>query len=250
MLACVEPLVAQSTSVLPSHFDPSLRSNSPNMAPHSLRLGSIAPDFAADTTHGPVHFHAWLSDSWAILFSHPDDFTPVCTTELAEAARLAPEFARRSVKVIGLSANNVESHRKWIEDINQVGHTTVDFPIIGDSDRRVATLYDMLDALDPTNVDALGMPLTVRDVFVIDPLKRIRLKISYPASTGRNFAEILRVIDSLQLGDQYPVTTPVNWKKGDKVIIHPSVQGEEALKLFPAHETIRPYLRLAKDPST
>lgn len=220
------------------------------MSSGNLRLGSIAPDFEADTTDGHIKFHDWIGENWAILFSHPDDFTPVCTTELGEVARLSSDFKQRGVKVIGLSANDISSHHKWIDDINEVGKTRVDYPIIGDHERKVATLYDMLDALDPTNVDAKGIPFTVRDVFVIDPKKVIRLKISYPASTGRNFAEILRVVDSLQLGDKYRVTTPVNWNKGDKVIIHPSVQGAEAEKLFPGYETVKPYLRFAKDPSS
>ncbi|PWN51047.1 putative thioredoxin peroxidase [Violaceomyces palustris] len=216
----------------------------------NLRLGSVAPDFTAETTHGTINFHQWLDNSWAILFSHPDDFTPVCTTELGEVARKSEEFKKRGVKVIGLSANDIASHDAWIKDINEVGKTNVDFPIIGDKDRKVATEYDMLDALDPTNVDAKGIPFTVRDVFVIDPKKVIRLKISYPASTGRHFDEILRVIDSLQIGDKYKVVTPANWTKGEKVIVHASIKGEEADKLFPDHEKVTPYLRFTADPST
>jgi glutaredoxin/glutathione-dependent peroxiredoxin len=195
----------------------------------SLRLGSVAPDFEADTTAGPIKFHDWIGDSWVILFSHPADFTPVCTTELGEVARRAPEFAARGVKLIGLSANELDSHEKWIKDINDVGSqiapTDVQFPIvsyfpqsyiyepsffwypikIADGSRKVSTLYDMLDAVDPTNVDAKGIPFTVRTVFVIDPKKIIRLTLSYPAQTGRNFDEILRVVDSLQLGDKHKV---------------------------------------------
>ncbi|WFD29489.1 peroxiredoxin 1 [Malassezia sp. CBS 17886] len=215
----------------------------------NLRLGSTAPNFSAQTTAGPIDFHKWLGDSWGILFSHPADFTPVCTTELGEVARRAPDFEKRGVKVIGLSANDLNSHNKWVDDINDIGKTNVEFPIIADPDRKVAAEYDMLDALDPTNVDAKGIPFTVRDVFVVDPKKLIRLKISYPASTGRNFDEILRVIDSLQLGDKHRVTTPANWTPGDKVIVHPSVQGEETEKLFPGYETVRSYLRFTKDPS-
>lgn len=215
----------------------------------NLRLGSIAPDFSAETTQGPIHFHEWLGNSWGVLFSHPADFTPVCTTELGEVARREADFKKRGVKVIGLSANDLASHKRWIEDINDISHTSVNFPIIGDHERKVATLYDMLDALDPTNVDAKGVPFTVRDVFVIDPNKVIRLIISYPASTGRHFDEIIRVIDSLQVGDKHRVTTPANWKPGDNVIVHPSVQNDEAEKLFPGYETVRPYLRFAKDPS-
>jgi alkyl hydroperoxide reductase subunit AhpC len=220
----------------------------------TLRLGSIAPDFEAETTTGPIKFHEWIGDSWAILFSHPDDFTPVCTTELGEVARQQPEFEKRGVKVIGLSANGIESHHEWIKDINEVGAaiapTNVQFPIIADSDRRVSTLYDMLDAVDPTNVDKKGLPLTVRTVFVVDPKKVIRLMISYPAQTGRSFDEILRVIDSLQLGDKHRVTTPVNWKKGDEVVIHAGVSKEDADRLFPGYKTVKPYLRTTPAPST
>ncbi|KAI0698897.1 cysteine peroxiredoxin [Cytidiella melzeri] len=213
----------------------------------SLRLGSIAPDFEAQTTKGPIKFHEWIGDSWAILFSHPGDFTPVCTTELAEVARRAPDFAARNVKVIGISANGLEDHAKWSKDIEEWGAkfapTTVDFPIIADPDRKVSTLYDMLDEQDATNRDAKGLPFTIRTVFVIDPKKTIRLTLAYPASTGRNFDEIIRVVDSLQIGDKYRVTTPVNWKKGDDVIVHPSVSNEEAKTLFPEHTIHKPYLR-------
>ncbi|THH12316.1 hypothetical protein EW145_g25 [Phellinidium pouzarii] len=203
----------------------------------TLRLGSIAPDFEAQTTAGPIKFHNWIGDSWAILFSHPGDFTPVCTTELAEVARRAPDFEKRGVKVIGISVNRLADHEAWVKDINEygakVGPTDVQFPIIADPDRKISTLYDMLDALDPTNRDSKGLPFTVRTVFVIDPRKVIRLTISYPASTGRNFDEIIRVVDSLQLGDKYRITTPVNWKRGEDVIVHPSVSNEEAKTLFP-----------------
>jgi len=220
----------------------------------ALRLGSIAPDFQAQTTQGDIKFHDWIGDSWAVLFSHPADFTPVCTTELGEVARRAPDFAARGVKIIGLSANGLESHEKWIKDIDEVGAsigpTHVAFPIIADADRKISTLYDMLDAVDATNVDAKGQPFTVRTVFVIDPKKIIRLTISYPAQTGRNFDEILRVIDSLQLGDKYKVTTPVNWKKGDDVIVHPGVSNEQAETLFPGFKTIKPYLRTTEYPKS
>jgi len=218
----------------------------------SLRLGSKAPDFEAQTTAGPIRFHDWIGDSWAILFSHPADFTPVCTTELGEVARRAPEFAQRGVKLIGLSANGLESHEQWIKDINKVGAeigpTDVQFPIIADADRKVATLYDMLDAVDPTNVDSKGIPFTVRTVFVIDPKKVIRLTVSYPAQTGRNFDEILRVVDSLQLGDKYQVVTPVNWNKGDDVIVHAAVSNDKAKELFPDFRQPLPYLRFTKSP--
>lgn len=215
----------------------------------ALRLGSVAPDFEAQSTDGPIRFHDWMNGSWTILFSHPDDFTPVCTTEFCEIARCTNEFYKRGVKVIGLSINNVESHYAWVNDIRDIAGHEVTFPILADPDRRIATQYDMLDALDPTNVDALGMPLTVRDVFVIDPNKIIRLKLSYPASTGRNFNEILRVIDSLQLVDIQPVTTPANWEPGQKVIIHPRVSDEQAGKQFPGYDQVRPYLRFTHDPN-
>jgi len=218
----------------------------------SLRLGSIAPDFEAQTTQGPIKFHDWIGDSWAVLFSHPADFTPVCTTELGEVARRAPDFQKRGVKLIGLSANGLDSHEKWIKDINEVGAsigpTNVQFPIIADADRKISALYDMLDAVDATNVDAKGIPFTVRTVFVIDPKKVIRLTISYPAQTGRNFDEIIRVIDSLQLGDKHKVTTPVNWKSGDDVIIHPGVSNDQASTLFPGYKAVLPYLRTTAQP--
>ncbi|EKM59611.1 uncharacterized protein PHACADRAFT_170200 [Phanerochaete carnosa HHB-10118-sp] len=213
----------------------------------SLRLGNTAPDFEAETTQGPIKFHNWIGNHWAILFSHPGDFTPVCTTELAEVARLKPDFEKRGVKLIGISANGLEDHYKWAKDIEewgaQFGPTTVDFPIIADADRKIATLYDMLDEQDPTNVDAKGLPFTIRTVFIIDPKKTIRLMLAYPASTGRNFDEIIRVTDSLQIGDKHRVTTPANWKKGDDVIVHPSVSTEEAKTLFPEHTVHKPYLR-------
>ncbi|KAI0676791.1 cysteine peroxiredoxin [Trametes maxima] len=208
-----------------------------------IRLGDIAPDFEAQTTKGPIKFHEWIGNSWAILFSHPGDFTPVCTTELAEVARRAPDFEKRNVKLIGISANGLEDHHKWVEDINEWGSTSVQYPIIADADRKISTLYDMLDEQDPTNRDAKGLPFTIRTVFIIDPKKVIRLTLSYPASTGRNFDEILRVVDSLQIGDKYRVTTPVNWKKGDDVIVHPTVSNEEAKTLFPEFKIHKPYLR-------
>ncbi|KAF9018373.1 thioredoxin-like protein [Hymenopellis radicata] len=215
---------------------------------YTLRLGSIAPDFEAETTHGPIKFHEWLGDSWGVLFSHPDDFTPVCTTELGEVARRAPDFAKRNVKVIGLSANNLDSHKAWIKDIEEFGGKTsgpteVQFPIIADADRKVSYLYDMLDYQDVTNRDNKGLPFTIRTVFIIDPKKVIRLTISYPAVAGRNFDEIIRVIDSIQLGDKHRIATPVNWKQGEDVIIHASVKPEEAKTLFPDHKVHYPYLR-------
>ncbi|GFZ51985.1 1-Cys peroxiredoxin [Saitozyma sp. JCM 24511] len=209
----------------------------------ALRLGDIAPDF---------EFHDYLNNSWAILFSHPDDYTPVCTTELSAVALSYADFESRGVKLIGLSANDVASHAGWIKDIDNLapGSPNVDFPIIADADRKVSTLYGMLDNLDKTNVDKKGIPFTVRTVFVIDPAKQIRLTIAYPASTGRNFPELLRVIDSLQLGDKYKITTPANWQPGEKVIVHPSVQGEKVKELFGDKvETVYPYLRFTPDPS-
>ncbi|KAG2222947.1 hypothetical protein INT45_012925 [Circinella minor] len=214
-----------------------------------LRLGSTAPDFEAQTTKGDIKFHEFIGDKWTVLFSHPADFTPVCTTELGLVAALQDEFDSRKVNVIGLSANDLESHSKWIADINDINGVDLQFPIIADADRKVSALYDMLDHQDITNVDAKGIPFTVRSVFIIDPKKTIRLILTYPASTGRNFDEILRVIDSLQLGDQYRITTPGNWKKGDDVIVHPSVSTEEAQKIFPKGvKVVRPYLRLTPSP--
>ncbi|KAL2917433.1 peroxiredoxin 1 [Polyrhizophydium stewartii] len=213
---------------------------------HALRLGDIAPNFEAATTQGDVDFHVFKKDSWAILFSHPEDFTPVCTTELGAVARLSSEWAARGVKPIGLSCNTLESHAEWIADINETQSADVRFPIIADADRRVATLYNMLDFQDATNVDKKGMPLTVRSVFIIDPKHVIRTIITYPASTGRNFNEILRVVDSLQLSDKRKIATPVNWVPGDDVIIPPSVKQEDADRLFPGHKVIKPYLRTTK----
>jgi len=215
-----------------------------------LRLGSIAPDFSAETTKGNFSsFHDWKKGSWAILFSHPEDFTPVCTTELGAMAALEPEFKKRGVKTIGISANTIKSHDDWIKDIDDIGKTSLTFPIIGDKARKIAYLYDMLDYQDTTNVDSKGMALTIRSVFFIDPSNVIRARIEYPASTGRNAAEILRIIDSLQLGDKYKVVTPVNWKQGDDVIIHNSVKNEQADTLFPGYRSVRPYLRFTTDPS-
>ncbi|CAH1757185.1 3292_t:CDS:2 [Entrophospora sp. SA101] len=209
-----------------------------------LRLGNEAPNFKANTTKGDIDFHEFIGSSWVILFSHPADFTPVCTTELGEVARRAADFEQRNVKVIGLSANELTDHLKWIEDVNEVGNVKLGFPIIADADRKVSTLYDMLDYQDPTNIDSKGIPFTVRSVFIIDPKKSIRAIITYPASTGRNFDEIIRVIDSLQLGDKHRITTPANWKKGDDVIVHPGVSNEEADKLFPGYRTTSRYGKL------
>lgn len=208
-----------------------------------LRLGSQAPDFEADTSNGPIKFHDFIGDSWVVLFSHPDDFTPVCTTELGAFAKLEPEFNKRGVKLIGLSANDTSSHKAWIKDIDEVNNSKLTFPIIADQTRQISLLYDMIDHQDATNVDAKGIAFTIRSVFIIDPKKSIRLILQYPASTGRNTAEVLRVIDSLQTGDKHRVTTPINWTPGDDVIVHPSVSNEEAATLFPKFKTIKPYLR-------
>jgi alkyl hydroperoxide reductase subunit AhpC len=208
----------------------------------ALRLGDTAPDFKAETTEGPISFHDWIGDSWAVLFSHPKDFTPVCTTELGEVARLKPEFQKRGVKVIGLSVDPADSHKEWANDIAETQGHALNFPLIADADRKVSDLYDMIH---PNANDTL----TVRSVFVIDPNKKVRLIITYPASTGRNFEEILRSIDSLQLTDNHKVATPVNWKHGDDVIIVPALSDEEAKKRFPdGWKTLKPYLRVVRQP--
>jgi alkyl hydroperoxide reductase subunit AhpC len=210
----------------------------------SLRLGDIAPDFEQDSSLGRIRFHEWLGDSWGVLFSHPADFTPVCTTELGLTSKLAGEFAKRNVKVIALSVDSVDSHREWIKDINETQATQVGFPIIADADRKVSQLYDMIH---PNASETF----TVRSLFVIDPKKKVRLSITYPASTGRNFDEVLRVIDSLQLTEYHSVATPGNWKDGDDVVIVPSLKDEEVIKQkFPkGYKAIRPYLRLTPQPN-
>ena len=208
----------------------------------AIRLGDIAPDFVAETTQGSVSFHQWLGDSWGVLFSHPKDFTPVCTTELGYVAAIKPEFDKRGVKVIGLSVDPVESHVKWEGDIAETQGTAVNFPMIGDPDRSVSNLYDMIH---PNANDTL----TVRSVFVIGPDKKVKLTLTYPASTGRNFDEILRVIDSLQLTAKHKVATPANWKEGQDCIIGGSVSDEDAKKLFPqGWKTVKPYLRVVPQP--
>ncbi len=208
-----------------------------------LQLGDVVPNFDAPTTEGQINFHEWIGDSWAILFSHPKDFTPVCTTELAEVARLKDDFAQRNTKVIGLSVDPVTSHLEWEKDIEETQGQAVNFPMIGDQDSYVAKLFGMIHP-NASNT------FTVRSVFIIDPAKKLRLTITYPASTGRNFAEILRVIDSLQLTDQYMVSTPVNWKDGDDVVISPSLSDEEAAQRFPKGFTkLKPYLRLTPQPN-
>jgi glutaredoxin/glutathione-dependent peroxiredoxin len=208
-----------------------------------LRLGSIAPNFQAKTTHGDIDFHQFIGDKWAILFSHPADFTPVCTTELGAFAKMKDEFEKRGVKMIGLSANDLGSHDRWIKDINEISSTNLQFPIIADADRKIAFLYDMLDAQDLTNIDEKGITFTIRAVFIIDPSKKIRLTMLYPASVGRNTSEVLRVIDSLQTGDKKGVTTPINWQVGEDVIVPPTVSTEDAKKKFKNVREVKPYLR-------
>lgn len=207
----------------------------------SLRLGDVAPDFTADTSLGILNLYDYLGDSWGVLFSHPADFTPVCTTELGRTAALKEEFAKRNVKPIAISVDGVESHNKWIEDINETQEVSVQFPIIADEDKNVAGLYDMIH---PNSSETV----TVRSVFVIDPAKKIRLTITYPASTGRNFNEIIRVIDSLQLTDQHKLATPANWKNGDDCIVTPDVDIAKAQELFGEVKIVKPYLRYVKQP--
>ena len=208
----------------------------------SLRLGDTAPDFTAETTQGPVKFHDWIGDSWAILFSHPRDYTPVCTTELGYVARLKGDFDKRGVKCMGLSIDPVDSHKGWMNDIKETQGHLPTFPVVADPERKVANLYGMMH---PAHDEVY----TVRTVFVIDPKKKIRLMITYPQTTGRNFDEILRVIDSLQLTDGYRVATPVNWKQGEDVIIVPAVSDEEAKSKFPkGWKTLKPYLRTVTQP--
>lgn len=209
----------------------------------TLRLGDVAPDFTAQTSEGEINFHEWLGDGWGVLFSHPADYTPVCTTELGTVAKYTDEFNARNVKVMALSVDGVESHMGWIKDINETQDTTVNFPIIADEDRKVSSLYDMIHP----NADD---KMTVRSVFIIGPDKKIKLTITYPASTGRNFDELLRVIDSLQLTAYHKVATPANWKSGDDCVISPAVTNEQIPELFPkGHTEIKPYLRMTPQPN-
>jgi alkyl hydroperoxide reductase subunit AhpC len=208
----------------------------------ALQLGDIAPDFEADTTEGHIRFHEWLGNSWGVLFSHPKDFTPVCTTELGYTAKLKPQFDKRGVKVIGLSVDPLDAHKRWSKDIEETQGTAPNFPMIADADRKIANLYGMIH---PNASDTL----TVRSAFIIGPDKKIKLSINYPASTGRNFDEILRVIDSLQLTAKHQVATPVNWKSGEDVIIVPSVSDEDARKKYPeGWKAQKPYLRIVPQP--
>jgi alkyl hydroperoxide reductase subunit AhpC len=209
----------------------------------SVQLGSTAPDFSADTTEGPIKFHEWIGSSWAVLFSHPKDFTPVCTTELGYVAKIKPEFDKRGVKVIALSVDPVDSHKKWIGDIEETQSIKMNFPIIGDTDSKVSNLYGMIHP-------EAAATITVRSVYIIDANKKVRATIQYPPSTGRDFNEILRVIDSLQLTDNYKVATPANWKNGDDCVIVPAVSDEDAKTRFPkGWRALRPYLRLTPQPN-
>jgi len=208
----------------------------------AIRIGDVAPDFTAETTQGTINFHEWLGDSWGILFSHPKDFTPVCTTELGMAAKLKPEFEKRNVKILGLSVDPLESHKEWEKDIEETQGAEVNFPMIADPERKVATLYDMIH---PNASDTF----TVRSVYIVGPDKKVKLVLTYPASVGRNFAELLRVIDALQMAENYQVATPANWKPGEDVIISLAVSNEEAKDKFPAGwKEVKPYLRLTPSP--
>ena len=209
----------------------------------ALRLGDTAPNFSAETTHGKINFHDWLGDSWGILFSHPKDYTPVCTTELGYMSKIKPEFDKRNVKIIALSVDQVDTHKGWIGDINETQNTTVNYPIIADPDRKVSNLYDMIH---PNADDTL----TVRSVFVIGPDKKVKLSITYPASTGRNFDEVLRVVDSLQLTSDYQVATPGNWKNGEDCFVVPSISTDDIAEKFPkGHREIKHYLRYTPQPN-
>ncbi|MFG1206651.1 MULTISPECIES: peroxiredoxin [unclassified Xanthobacter] len=208
----------------------------------TLRLGDVVPDFEAVTTEGPIKFHEWLGDSWGILFSHPKNFTPVCTTELGQASHLKPEFDKRGVKLLGLSVDAIDNHPAWVGDIKDATGATLNFPLIADSDKKVSDLYDLIH---PNASDTA----TVRSVFIIGPDKKLKLSLTYPASTGRNFAEILRVVDSLQLTAKHSVATPVDWKQGDDVIIVPSLSDDAAKEKFPdGWKTVKPYLRVVRQP--
>lgn len=216
----------------------------------TIRLGSKAPNFSAETSNGPLNFYDYIDGSWVVLFSHPDDFTPVCTTELGAFAKLEPEFTKRNTKLIGLSCNTLDKHARWIKDIDDVSGAHLTFPIVSDPKREVALKYDMIDYQDATNIDNKGVQFTIRSVFIIDPAKTVRLIITYPASVGRNTAEVLRVLDSLQLASKLhnTITTPINWVPGDDVLIAPPVSDEKAKKLYPNFRAIKPYLRLTPVP--
>ena len=217
----------------------------------ALRINDTAPDFQAQTTQGPIKFHEWIGDGWAVLFSHPKDFTPVCTTELGYMAKIEPEFRKRNAKLIGLSVDPVDAHSRWLADIEETQGAKVDYPIIGDKDLAVSKLYNMLPAEEPGTSEGrtAATNQTVRSVFVVGPDKKIKLMLTYPMTTGRNFDEILRVLDSMQLTVKYKVATPVNWKQGEDVIIAGSVSDEDAKQLFPqGWKAVKPYLRIVKQP--
>ncbi len=217
----------------------------------SLRINDVAPDFTAETTQGPIQFHQWIGDQWAILFSHPKDFTPVCTTELGYMARIEPEFTKRNAKLIGLSVDPVAQHSKWAKDIEETQGAAVKYPMIGDPELKVAKLYNMLPAEEPGTSDGrtAANNATVRSVFIVGPDKKIKLMLTYPMTTGRNFDEILRVLDSMQLTQAHKVATPVNWKQGEDVIIAGSVSDEDAKKIWPeGWKAPKPYLRIVKQP--
>jgi alkyl hydroperoxide reductase subunit AhpC len=209
----------------------------------SIRLGDEAPNFTAETTEGTIDFHQWKDGNWAVLFSHPGDFTPVCTTELGRTASLKGEFDKRGVKVIGISVDPIESHNSWAQDITDVGGTDLNFPLIADQDRKVSGLYDMIHPGE-------GDTSTVRSVFIVDPKNKVRLTLTYPKSIGRNFGEIMRVIDALQLSDAAPVSTPADWQPGDRIIVAPTMSTDDARQRFEDVEEVRPYLRWAKQPQT
>jgi alkyl hydroperoxide reductase subunit AhpC len=218
----------------------------------SLLINDQAPNFQVDTTQGKIDFHEWIGESWAVLFSHPKDFTPVCTTELGYLAQIQPEFEKRNTKIIGLSIDPIDDHKQWLADVEEVGNTVVNYPVIADTDLTVAKLYDMFPADEAGSAEGRTAMTnaTVRSVFVIGPDKNIKLMIIYPMTTGRNFDEILRVIDSMQLTAQHKVATPVNWKQGEDVIIVPSVSNEEAANIYPdGWDTVKPYLRKVKQPN-
>ncbi|HEY7164505.1 MAG TPA: peroxiredoxin [Candidatus Binatia bacterium] len=216
----------------------------------AVRIGDVAPNFTADTTEGKINFHDWIGNSWAILFSHPKDFTPVCTTELGYMARLKPEFDKRNTKIIGLSADPVTDHKNWAKDIQETQGTAPNYPMIGDSDLNVAKMYDMLPASENPGVRTAMDNQTVRTVFVIGPDKKVRAMLIYPMSCGRNFDEVVRLLDSVQLAATHSVATPVNWKPGDDVIIPTSINDEDAKKKFPkGFKTLKPYLRLTPQPN-
>ncbi|MBT4239645.1 MAG: peroxiredoxin [Oceanospirillaceae bacterium] len=218
----------------------------------TLLINDQAPNFQVDTTHGMIDFHEWIGSSWAVLFSHPKDFTPVCTTELGYLAQMQPEFEKRNTKIIGLSIDPIDDHKRWLDDVEEVGKTVVNYPVIADTELKVAKLYNMFPSDETGSAEGRTAMTnaTVRSVFVIGPDKNIKLMIIYPMTTGRNFDEILRVIDSMQLTAEHKVATPVNWKQGEDVIIVPSVSNEEAAKIYPdGWDTVKPYLRKVKQPS-